>query len=266
MTQLFDLPSDIINFALSLSNLDKEILRNTCKSLYKIIPKCNMVYDDPINCPFSAEQSRWLLSPKILNRDNMLLLLTTNTIKRSRLDLLELFRNYIIMSQPISLRLTAVSVGNLQVYEYLFDILSETRLSNDVILSLTNGHLHIFNFLENKGLTGKNERSQMNAASRGAIESGSLEIVIEIYNRGYIFNQNCSMHANNLNILKWLHHKGFIIGRFVIDKMVHRHDLEAIVWFAKMKFIPIDDLLGYCSKVGFVNGMNYLLDCKNIIK
>ncbi len=257
MLSLLDLPSDIINIAIFISNLDKRMLKSTSKLLYKIVPICPVFYDEPINSSFSANQLQLLLSPESVKRGNALLL-AKNAIKRSRLDLLLLLKPFAADYDIPIWRYTAAFVGNLQVYGYIFNLKPPSSMDNDVMHALAGGHINIFDYLAQAGCTRRDKYGL--AASIGAIKSGKLEIVTEIYDSGYMFGEHCISHANNLEIIKWLHGKGFVVGASTSEEMAKYGDLAAIKWFDEMKFFTKEKLFGYCLSTRFVDGMKYLLD------
>lgn len=256
MSYLIDLPLEIITHVLDLSNLDKEMLRCTCKLLYDNIPWSNLLYDDPINSPYSLNQLPFLISKKKDNINN----LAENAIKRNRVDLLDILKPLSSNGGLEHWGHIAAMNGNMDTYQYIYNFNTPDDRISDPYFALRYGNMNIFNFLEEKGSICSYEDKVKNVISYGAIKSGKLEIVIEIYNRGYSFSQNCIQEATNVDIMTWLYNKGFIANKIHLNAMAHKRNLEGIKWFFEVKIVSCDVICDICLSNKFINGVKFLLN------
>lgn len=256
MSRLVDLPLEIIIYVFDLSNLDREILRYTCKSLYEGIPWSPLLYDDPINSPYSINQLPLLLS----NETDKLNDLSENAIKRGRIDLLEVLKPLTSNKELKRWNRIAALAGNIDTYRYIYNFNNPDDRVSDPYLALTGGNMNIFNFLEEKGCVSPYEDKIKNAISYGAIISNKLEIVVEIYDRGYSFSENCIQKATDIDIVRWLYGKGFIANNITLEVMAQKKNLDAIKLFYEMGIISRDVICDSCLSGRFIDGVKFLLE------
>ncbi len=232
MTDLLDIPSDIINLVLPICKLDKEMLRCSCKTILKLIPHQKINYEDPTEAAFSESQLKILLNYNMYK-------LCENVIVRGRLDLIDILKNLSECNNKDILSKYAAKLGSLSTYLYVTP--TKQMTTSHARYALENGNLGVLKDLQQRGC-GLKRNSYSTDISISAIESGNLEMVKYIHEQRHYFSPNCIQHTSNLEIIKFLRSKGFLSQEMmlnILSKIMIYKVLNGCIYSIRKRFYLI---------------------------